>query len=166
MIARQKFEAPRRATHQEIPSRYLSPILDRLSTATLVQLRRMTHLDSVAGAGGQPAMPIILSSDQFFGISFLVVRNPATLGGFDGLAIGGDKGGAQYWTRFVRQMMSRRRAWIRARRPDRGSRRKNVLGGSVQVLEKAQFGQENPRKSKLFSLISFARAWPDFAGFG
>jgi hypothetical protein len=38
--------------------------------------------------------------------------------------------------------------------------------GSAQPIEKAQFRQENPRKSKLFSLIGFARAWPGFAGFG
>jgi hypothetical protein len=38
--------------------------------------------------------------------------------------------------------------------------------GSAQPIEKAQFGQGNPSKSKLFSLIFFGRAWPDFAGFG
>jgi hypothetical protein len=37
---------------------------------------------------------------------------------------------------------------------------------SAQPIEKAEFQQANPRKSKLFSLISFARPWPDFAGFG
>jgi hypothetical protein len=39
-------------------------------------------------------------------------------------------------------------------------------GGSAQPLEKAQFGQENPRKSKAFSLIHFVWAGPGFAGFG
>jgi hypothetical protein len=38
--------------------------------------------------------------------------------------------------------------------------------GSLQPLERAQFGQGNPRKSKLFSLIFFGLAWRDFAGFG
>jgi hypothetical protein len=38
--------------------------------------------------------------------------------------------------------------------------------GSLQPIERAQFGQGNPRKSKLFSLIFFERAWRDFAGFG
>jgi hypothetical protein len=38
--------------------------------------------------------------------------------------------------------------------------------GSAQAFEKARFGQENPRKSKLFPLIFFARPWLDFAGFG
>jgi hypothetical protein len=44
---------------------------------------------------------------------------------------------------------------------------KNFLpGGSAQLLEKARFGQANPRKSKLFPLIVFARIWPGLAGFG
>jgi hypothetical protein len=34
------------------------------------------------------------------------------------------------------------------------------------VLEKAQNRKGNPSKSKLFSLLGFARAWPGFAGFG
>jgi hypothetical protein len=38
--------------------------------------------------------------------------------------------------------------------------------GSAQALEKAQFRQENPRKSKPFPLIVFGRAWLNFAGFG
>jgi hypothetical protein len=38
-------------------------------------------------------------------------------------------------------------------------------GGSAQPLQKAHFGQENPRKSKLFSLILFGQAWPGLAGF-
>jgi hypothetical protein len=40
------------------------------------------------------------------------------------------------------------------------------LRGSAQAIEMAYFGKGNPRKSKLFSLIDFARAWPDFAQFG
>jgi hypothetical protein len=39
-------------------------------------------------------------------------------------------------------------------------------GGSAQAVEKARFGKENPRKSKLFSLIFFAQALPGLAGFG
>jgi hypothetical protein len=39
-------------------------------------------------------------------------------------------------------------------------------GGSAQPFEKAHFSQENPRKSKLFSLIFLGRAWAGFAGFG
>src|SRR5271154_1183367 len=38
--------------------------------------------------------------------------------------------------------------------------------GSAQVLEKAQFGQGNPRKTEPFSWIVFTRAWPDLAEFG
>jgi hypothetical protein len=38
--------------------------------------------------------------------------------------------------------------------------------GSAQAIEMVYFGKGNPRKSKLFSLIDFARAWPDFAQFG
>jgi hypothetical protein len=39
-------------------------------------------------------------------------------------------------------------------------------GGSAQPIEKAHFGQGNQRKSKPFSLIDLAQAWPDFAQFG
>jgi hypothetical protein len=46
------------------------------------------------------------------------------------------------------------------------SKRKKAPGGSAQVFEKAQFRQENPRKSKPFSLMVFGRALVDFAGFG
>jgi hypothetical protein len=46
-------------------------------------------------------------------------------------------------------------------------REKDFLAwGSAQPIEKAQSRQGNPRQSKLFSLIFFARPWPDFAGFG
>jgi hypothetical protein len=38
--------------------------------------------------------------------------------------------------------------------------------GSAQAFEKVQFRKGKTRKSKLFSLIDFARAWLDFAGFG
>jgi hypothetical protein len=38
--------------------------------------------------------------------------------------------------------------------------------GSAQVLEKAQNGQGNPRKTEPFSWELFARAWPDLAEFG
>jgi hypothetical protein len=38
--------------------------------------------------------------------------------------------------------------------------------GSAQPPEKAQFGQGNQRKSKLFSLISLARLGPGLARFG
>jgi hypothetical protein len=47
---------------------------------------------------------------------------------------------------------------------DPGQKKKG-LGGSAQPTEKAQFRQENPRKSKLFPLIGLARPWPGFAGF-
>jgi hypothetical protein len=47
-----------------------------------------------------------------------------------------------------------------------GGKRKKAPWGSAQVFEKAQFRQENPRKSKPFSLMVFGRAWVDFAGFG
>jgi hypothetical protein len=47
----------------------------------------------------------------------------------------------------------------------KGQERK-MAQGSVQLIGKAHFGQGNPRKCKPFSLIVFARAWPDFAGFG
>jgi hypothetical protein len=43
---------------------------------------------------------------------------------------------------------------------------KIFAGGSAQRIEKAHFGQENPRKSTLFPLIGLARAWAGFAGFG
>jgi hypothetical protein len=46
-----------------------------------------------------------------------------------------------------------------------GGKEKNAWG-SAQAFEKARSGQENPRKSKLFPLIFFARPWLDFAGFG
>jgi hypothetical protein len=38
--------------------------------------------------------------------------------------------------------------------------------GSAQLIEKAHFRQGNPRKSKPFSLMDFARRWPGFARFG
>src|SRR5271170_7766237 len=38
--------------------------------------------------------------------------------------------------------------------------------GSAQVLEKAQFGQGNPRKTEPVSWTVFTRAWPDLAEFG
>ena len=38
--------------------------------------------------------------------------------------------------------------------------------GFAQVIDKAQFGQGNPRKTKPFSWIGFAQAWPDLAEFG
>jgi hypothetical protein len=38
--------------------------------------------------------------------------------------------------------------------------------GSAQPFEKAHFRQENPRKSRLFSLILFGGTWPGLAGFG
>jgi hypothetical protein len=44
--------------------------------------------------------------------------------------------------------------------------KKKPWGGSSEPFEKAQFGRDNPRKSKLFPLIFFARVWPGFAGFG
>src|SRR5271163_5010009 len=47
-----------------------------------------------------------------------------------------------------------------------GSRRYFRARGSAQVLEKAQFGQGNPRKTEPFSWIVFTRAWPDLAEFG
>jgi hypothetical protein len=46
------------------------------------------------------------------------------------------------------------------------AKRKKVPGGSAEPFEKARFGRENPRKSKLFPLIFFGPAWPGFAGFG
>jgi hypothetical protein len=36
---------------------------------------------------------------------------------------------------------------------------KKAARGSVQVIEKARNGQENPRKSKHFPLIHLARIW-------
>jgi hypothetical protein len=55
-----------------------------------------------------------------------------------------------------------------ARRPTarKGTDKEFLPWGSAQAVEKAQFGQENPRKSKPFSLIHFAWAGPGFAGFG
>jgi hypothetical protein len=45
--------------------------------------------------------------------------------------------------------------------------RRNLLPeGSAQPIEKAHFGRGNPRKSKPFSLIVFARFSRGFAGFG
>jgi hypothetical protein len=38
--------------------------------------------------------------------------------------------------------------------------------GSAQVLEKAQNGQGNPRKTEHFPLMDFAQAWLDLAKFG
>jgi hypothetical protein len=35
-----------------------------------------------------------------------------------------------------------------------------------RTIEKAHFRQGNPRKSKPFSLMDFARRWPGFARFG
>jgi hypothetical protein len=35
--------------------------------------------------------------------------------------------------------------------------------GSAQAFEKARFGQENPRKSKLFSLIGLVQVWAGLA---
>jgi hypothetical protein len=47
-----------------------------------------------------------------------------------------------------------------------GRKKKKLPGGSAEPFEKARFGRENPRKSKLFPLIVFGPAWPGFAGFG
>jgi hypothetical protein len=49
-----------------------------------------------------------------------------------------------------------------------GERRRNYFRarGSAQVLEKAQFGQGNPRNAEPYSWIVLARAWPDLAEFG
>jgi hypothetical protein len=51
---------------------------------------------------------------------------------------------------------------------ERGERSRKYFSarGSAQLLEKAQFGQGNPRKTKPFSWELFARAWPDLAEFG
>jgi hypothetical protein len=56
---------------------------------------------------------------------------------------------------------------LSAKAPPAGQGDKKVFcpRGSLQPIEKAQNGQGNPRKSKLFSLIHFAPAWLGFAGF-
>jgi hypothetical protein len=46
-----------------------------------------------------------------------------------------------------------------AMRANRAGKRKNALGGSAQVLDKARFGQGNPS-------FSLDYLWPGFAGFG
>jgi hypothetical protein len=51
-------------------------------------------------------------------------------------------------------------------RKEKGREKKKMAWGSAQPLEKARFGQGNPRKCKLFSLIFFGWAWPGFAGLG
>jgi hypothetical protein len=48
----------------------------------------------------------------------------------------------------------------------KGTRREFLPSGSPQAVEKAQFDEANPRKSKLFSLIFFGWAWAGFARFG
>jgi hypothetical protein len=58
-----------------------------------------------------------------------------------------------------------------ARTPSDKEEREKIffLWGSAQLLEKAGFGQANPRKSKRFPLICFAGfgwAWPDLGKFG
>jgi hypothetical protein len=55
-----------------------------------------------------------------------------------------------------------------SRRPTAGKEREKIFlpKGSLQPFEKAQFGQENPRKSKPFPLIYFARLGRGLAGFG
>jgi hypothetical protein len=52
--------------------------------------------------------------------------------------------------------------WSRRKRQEK----KKVAQGSAQPIEKAHFGQANPRKYGLFSLIFFGRACPGFAGLG
>jgi hypothetical protein len=37
--------------------------------------------------------------------------------------------------------------------------------GTAQPIEKARFGQADPRKSKTIPLLGFASAWLGFAGF-
>jgi hypothetical protein len=51
---------------------------------------------------------------------------------------------------------------------ERGDRSRKYFraGGSAQVLEKAQFGQGNPRKTKPFFLGILCSAWLDLAEFG
>src|SRR5271163_4999567 len=51
---------------------------------------------------------------------------------------------------------------------ERGERSRKYFRarGSAQVIDKAQFGQGNPRKTEPFSWIVFTRAWPDLAEFG
>jgi hypothetical protein len=57
--------------------------------------------------------------------------------------------------------------WARgAKWPGEERERSFMPGGSPQPTENTQFGEENSRKSKPFSLKNFARAWLDFAGFG
>jgi hypothetical protein len=59
-------------------------------------------------------------------------------------------------------------AWPPPEANDRERSRKKEFFclGSPQPFEKVQNRQGIPRKSKPFSLIDFARACPDFAGFG
>jgi hypothetical protein len=56
-------------------------------------------------------------------------------------------------------------AGIQARRRIEEQKKKTPRG-SAQVFEKAQSRQENPRKSKPFSLMVFGWVLADFAGFG
>jgi hypothetical protein len=55
---------------------------------------------------------------------------------------------------------------LEPRKGDGPEKKKKMPRGSAQPLEKARFGQGNPRKSKPFSLMDFAQAWLGFAGFG
>jgi hypothetical protein len=63
-----------------------------------------------------------------------------------------------------------KRRWDWPEREEAKERWKDFcLRGSAQPFEKAQNGQENPRKTKPFSPISFARLgwiWLGFAQFG
>ena len=51
-------------------------------------------------------------------------------------------------------------------RANQGGKRKKAPGGSAEVLEKARFGQGNPRKSKRIPLLSLAGIRPGLARFG
>jgi hypothetical protein len=62
-------------------------------------------------------------------------------------------------------MLRSRMVRIRAR-GDKEAEEIFALGGSPQPVGKARFGQGNQRKSKPFSLISFAWALLDLARFG
>jgi hypothetical protein len=95
-------------------------------------------------------------AQSFFDISFPIIRTP------DRVRLSATRlsGG----TIVVSEMGSASPGFGRDGGPR--SKTKKAPGGSAQVSEKAQFRQENPRKSKPFSLMGFGRALVDFAGFG
>jgi hypothetical protein len=103
------------------------------------------------------------AAGAFFDIFFPIIRTSARVTVSGNLANRRRRGEND----LIEMGLLDRRDWTQ--RQIKGGKRKKAPGGSAEVLEKARFGQGNPRKSKPFPLIFLARlGWilPDLAKFG